>query len=162
MLPISIALVEGGRPVIGVIAHPVLGELYAARRGAGATLNGERIRVSGTTDISQANVELGWSPRRPMSEYAGLVARVVATGAGISRTGSGALAMAYVAAGRSDGYAELHINAWDVLAGIVLVEEAGGSVNNFVAGDGLREGNAVLACTPGLREILIRATGIEG
>ena len=76
--------------------------------------------------------------------------------------GSGALGMAYVAAGRSDGYAELHINAWDVLAGIVLVEGAGGWVNDFLAGDGLRKGNAVLACTPALRDTLIRATGIDG
>jgi myo-inositol-1(or 4)-monophosphatase len=158
----SIALVEAGRPVIGVIVSPMVGELYAARRGAGATLNSETIRVSGTTDISRANIELGWSPRRPMAEYAGVVARVVATGAGMSRMGSGALGMAYVAAGRSDGYAELHINAWDVLAGIVLVEEAGGWVNDFLAGDGLRKGNAVLACTPALKDTLIHATGIDG
>src|SRR5258705_12308178 len=104
----------------------MMDELLAGRRGCGANLNGQPIRVSGTLDIREASVELGWSPRRPMTEYVDMISRVVATGAGISRSGSGALGHAYVAAGRSDGYAELHINAWDALAGILLVAEAGG------------------------------------
>ncbi len=88
-----------------------------------------------------------------------MISRVVATGAGISRSGSGALGLAYVAAGRSDGYAELHINAWDALAGILLVAEAGGWVNDYLADDGLRNGNPLLAATPALSAILRHATG---
>ena len=81
-------------------------------------------------------------------------------GAGMIRTGSGALGMAYVAAGRIDGYLENHINAWDVLAGLVLVQEAGGYVSDFLAGEGLEKGNPVLACTPKLRRALVKASGI--
>jgi myo-inositol-1(or 4)-monophosphatase len=157
---ISIAYVRDGAPVIGAIVSPMVKELFAARQGGGATLNGRPIRVSPTSDIKQATIELGWSTRRPLEAYAEMLKRVVATGAGILRQGSGALGMAYVAAGRIDGYGELHINSWDVLAGIVLVREAGGWTNDFMANDGLRAGNPILACTPKLREQLIRATGM--
>ena len=118
--------------------------------------------ASPATDIRQATIELGWSSRLPMAEYAAMVARVVATGAGIMRAGSGALGLAYVAAGRSDGYAELHINSWDALAGLLLVEEAGGWTNDFLGDDGLRRGNPVLACAPALKDALVAATGIGG
>jgi myo-inositol-1(or 4)-monophosphatase len=68
--------------------------------------------------------------------------------------------MAYVADGRNDGYAELHINVWDVLAGIVMVTEAGGWTNDFLAGDGFARGNAILAGAPGIRALLTETTGI--
>jgi len=158
---VSIAMVEAGQPAIGVIYDPMMGELFAARSGRGATLNSQPIHVSITTNANEATVELGWSPRRPMAEYAEMLARVVATGAGVNRSGSGALALAYVAAGRIDGYAELHINAWDALAGILLIKEAGGWVSDFLANDGLRKGNALLASTPALSAMLREATGIS-
>jgi myo-inositol-1(or 4)-monophosphatase len=157
---VSIALVVDGRVEVGAVLAPMHNELFAAARGEGASLNGARIQVSPTTDLRQATVELGWSKRLPMSEYADMVRRVVATGAGIMRSGSGALGLAYVAAGRIDAYAELHINAWDALAGILLVEEAGGLTNDFLGNDGLRRGNPVLACTPFLKDALVAATGI--
>ena len=78
-------------------------------------------------------------------------------GAEVRRLGSGALGLAYVADGRSDGYCELHMNSWDALAGLLLVEEAGGCANDFLAGDGLREGNAVLGCTPALKDLIAAA-----
>jgi myo-inositol-1(or 4)-monophosphatase len=81
-------------------------------------------------------------------------------GAVVRRGGSGALALAYVADGRIDGYCELHMNAWDALAGLVLVQEAGGWTNDFLAGDGLRQGNPILACTPALKDLLARAMGL--
>ena len=80
--------------------------------------------------------------------------RLIASGIEFRRLGSGALGMADVAAGLSDGYVELHINAWDVLAGIVLVREAGGWVNEFFADDGLLRGNPIVACTPEIAERL--------
>ena len=64
---------------------------------------------------------------------------------------------AYVADGRSEGYGELHMNSWDALAGLLLVEEAGGRTYDFLTGDGLREGNAVLGCTPALWELVAAA-----
>jgi myo-inositol-1(or 4)-monophosphatase len=119
------------------------------------------MKVSRIADMKQATVELGWSMRRPMSEYIAMIERVTRTGAGFRRAGSGALGLAYVAAGRIEGYAELHINSWDTLAGLLMVREAGGWTNDFLRGDGLRTGNPVLACTPALTQALVTATGIS-
>jgi len=157
---ISIAFVRDGRPELGVIYQPVTDELYAARRGGGAALNGQSIMVSGTASISQAIVEAGWSNRRPLSAYIALVERLFAAGAQVQRAGSGALGLAYVASGRLDAYCELHINAWDALAGLVLIEEAGGAINDFQVDDGLRRGNPVLGCTPALKDVVADAMGL--
>jgi myo-inositol-1(or 4)-monophosphatase len=70
------------------------------------------------------------------------------------------LGLAYVADGRMDAYCELHMNAWDALAGLLLIEEAGGWSNDFMADDGLRRGNAVLGCTPALKEVVAEAMGL--
>jgi len=77
------------------------------------------------------------------------------------RSGSAALSIAHVAHGRLDGYVEMHLNAWDVLAGMILVTEAGGWTNDFLAADGLSRGNLFVATTPLLRDALIAATGLE-
>ena len=110
--------------------------------------------------MSHAIVEAGWSTRRPLEAYIALVERLFAAGAQVQRAGSGALGLAYVADGRLDAYCELHTNAWDALAGLLLVEEAGGTINDFLANDGLRRGNPVLACTPDLKEIVADAMGL--
>ena len=74
---------------------------------------------------------------------------------------SGALGMAYAADGRTDGYLELHINSWDVAAGIVIAREAGAVLNDFFAGRWLTEGNPILAATPAFAEALARAMGMR-
>jgi myo-inositol-1(or 4)-monophosphatase len=153
---ISIAYVRDGQTQIGIIYDPMHDELFAAERGRGATLNGEPLRVSGLGDMQSATIEAGWSTRLPLSQYVDLVGRILADGAGVRRGGSGALALAYVAAGRIDGYCELHMNSWDALAGMLLIEEAGGWVNDFLAHSGLRDGNIVLGCTSGLMSPLVR------
>ncbi|MBZ6078640.1 inositol monophosphatase family protein [Microvirga puerhi] len=157
---ISIAFVRDGRVEIGVVLDVMHGELYTARRGAGATLNGKPIRVSGLANIKQATVEAGWSSRLPTESYIALVERLKQLGVNVRRAGSGTLGITYVADGRIDAYCELHINAWDVLAGLLIVEEAGGWTNNFLAGDGLRKGNPVLVCTPELAGAVSAAAGI--
>ncbi|WP_262269664.1 inositol monophosphatase family protein [Microvirga yunnanensis] len=157
---ISIAYVRDGQTRIGIIYDPMHDELFAAERGRGATLNGEPIRVSGLGDMQSATIEAGWSTRLPLSQYVDLVGRILAAGAGVRRGGSGALALASVAAGRIDGYCELHMNSWDALAGMLLIEEAGGWVNDFLTGSGLRDGNIVLGCTSGLRDPLVRLMGM--
>jgi myo-inositol-1(or 4)-monophosphatase len=158
---ISIAYVQDGQVQIGVIYDPMADELFAARRGGGATLNGEPIQVSGLTEMRSASVEAGWSTRHPLSQYVDLVNKLMTAGAVARRGGSGALALAYVSAGRIDGYCELHMNSWDALAGLLLIEEAGGATNDFLAGSGLRDGNAVLGCTRELGGELERLTGIS-
>jgi myo-inositol-1(or 4)-monophosphatase len=151
---VSLAYVRKGEALIGVIHNPVHGQLYAAARGRGATLDGALIRVSGLSDIAQATIEAGWSTRVPLQAYIGVVEHLKRAGAAVRRSGSGALALAYVAAGRMEAYVELHMNPWDALAGLVLVEEAGGYVNDYLAGEGLTKGNPILACTPKLAAVV--------
>jgi len=157
---ISIAYLAKGEPKVGVIYAPMQDAMYAASAGGGAALDGVPMRVSGEADIRQATVEIGWNNRSGIPGFISLVERVMGRGAGMIRSGSGALGMAYVAAGRLDAYVEQHINAWDVLAGLLLVGEAGGYVSDFLAGEGLAKGNPVLACTPALRRELVEASGI--
>jgi myo-inositol-1(or 4)-monophosphatase len=154
---ISIAFVRDMTTEIGVIYQPVTDEMYATRRGAGATLNGRAMKVSGLTDVTHAMIEVGWSGRRELEPYVASVDRVFRAGGQMRRGGSGALGLAYTADGRIDGYCELHMNSWDALAGLLLVDEAGGWTYEFLADDGLREGNITAACTPAMKEMMCSA-----
>ena len=148
---VSLACLEGDTPLIGVIVAPALRETIWAWRGGGAWLNGDPVRAAETTqDVQQAIMEVGWSRRRPNADYLKVCERVLADGAGLRHGGSGALGLADVAVGRLDGYAELHINLWDVAAALVILREAGAKVSDFLAGDGAAKGNAIVACAPGL------------
>ena len=157
---VSIGFLEHGVPTIGVIHDPPHDALYAAAHGRGAWRNDVRLAVSPCDDLGAATVECGWSTRRPAQAYVDLVGRVLAAGGAIRRAGSGALGLVDVAAGRVEGYAELHINAWDCAAGIVLVREAGGVTNDFFAGDGLRAGNPLIATNAALCDKLAAVVGI--
>lgn len=156
----SIALVDNGRVVLGGLACPALGETYFARRGQGAWRNADRLHVAGTDAFDRCTIEFGWSTRTHRLAYLDRVATLLELGVNVKRCGSGALGLAYVADGRADGYGELHINSWDCLAGILLVEEAGGVCNDFLSGNGLMQGNPILAAAPGVASGLSRATGI--
>jgi myo-inositol-1(or 4)-monophosphatase len=159
---VSIACVLEDVIEVGVIYDPVRDELFAARRGGGAFLNGAPIKPSEATSLANSSVEVGWNMRAGVSKYLDLLRRVALWGAAPFRTGSGALGIAYVAAGRRDGYVEHHINAWDCLAGVLLVQEAGGYVSNFLAGEGLTRGNPLIACAPGVKDALVSAVELEG
>jgi myo-inositol-1(or 4)-monophosphatase len=158
---VSIGFVRQGVPEIGVVVMPTLKEVFAGRRGQGATRNGALIRVSGIDDMRIADVEIGWSPRRSTASYVGLVAKVMNAGAAAKRSASGALGMAWTACGRVDGYLELHINCWDVAAAIVLAREAGAVVNDFFTGNWLTEGNPILVATPALADRLADAMALD-
>jgi myo-inositol-1(or 4)-monophosphatase len=157
---VSIGYLEHGVPTVGALHDPSHDGLYVAGRGQGAWLNGARMAVSGCAELTAATVECGWSTRRPNADYLALVERVLAAGAQFRRAGSGALGLADVAAGRSEGYCELHINSWDCAAGIVLVREAGGRTNDFFAGDGVTRGNALIATNAALCAKLADVVGI--
>ena len=159
---VSIACVRDGVIEVGVVYDPMRDELFAARRGAGASLNGVAIRPSEATALAQSSVEVGWNARRGAETYLDLVGRVARAGAAPYRAGSGALGIVYVAAGRRDGYVEQHMQPWDCLAAILLVREAGGYVSDYLALGGLAKGNPVIACAPGLKDALIAAVAIEG
>lgn len=150
---VSLAFMLAGEIEIGIIYNPDSNEMFTARRGRGAFLDGVPIAVSAGRHAAPL-VEVGHSNRVALARYLDLVGGVFGAGCEFRRLGSGALGLASVAAGRTDGYLELHINSWDVLAGILLVREAGGWANDFLAGDGLRSGNPIIACTPELRGTL--------
>jgi myo-inositol-1(or 4)-monophosphatase len=130
---VSIALCEGAEPAHAVIFDPLRNELFTASRGAGAQLNERRIRVAERKELAGAVLTTGFPPRERKRAGAQLkcVDALLATAEDIRRTGSAALDLAYVACGRSDGYFEAGVHAWDIAAGILLVREAGGRVSDF-------------------------------
>ena len=130
---VSIALCEGPEPLHAVIFDPLRNELFTASRGSGAQLNGHRIRIGERKDLAGATITTGFAPRERARVAAQFdcMRQVLATAEDIRRTGSAALDLAYVAAGRTDGYFEAGVQVWDVAAGILLVREAGGRVSDF-------------------------------
>ncbi len=130
---VSIAYTQAGRCELGAIVQPMTGETWLARRGKGATLNGAPIATNKPAITDTAALELGWSPQLAASAYLAAQGRLLQAGAAIRRGGSGALGLAHVADGRSDGYLEARMQVWDCLAGVLLVSEAGGRVGNWPA-----------------------------
>lgn len=151
---ISIAFVVDGITRIGVINSPAGNELFAAREGAGATLNGRPIAVRDTDSLGDGIVTLGYSTRSPIEDIVVTLERLLRGGGMYARNGSGALSLAYVACGRLIGYVEPHINSWDCLAALLLITEAGGVTNDFLAGDALFAGNRIIAGPPRLYPVL--------
>lgn len=145
---VSIGFLLRGVIEIGVIYAPGTDRLFIARRGHGATLNKRPIAVSGLRHGAAPVVEAGCSERRPLEMYFELIRQLNAANMDFRRIGSGAIGLAEVACGLADGYVELHMNAWDAAAGLLLVSEAGGFTNDFMADDGIRSGNLLIACTP--------------
>jgi myo-inositol-1(or 4)-monophosphatase len=141
----------------GAIYNPMLDELFSAARGEGATLNGRPLRASGTTELGQALLCTGFPydvHQRPEGPV-GLLRRFIVRAQGMRRTGSAALDLAYVAAGRFDGFFEFGLKPWDVAAGSLLVQEAGGTMVR-IDGAPFQVGiGDVLACAPGLASQLI-------
>ncbi len=134
---ISIALEIKGRIEAGVVYDPVRSELFTAARGQGAFLNDQRIRVSGRSELSSAVVGTAFPfrQRRLMESYQAMFNSVFAKVEDIRRAGTASLDLAYVAAGRLDAYWELNLKPWDIAAGALLVQEAGGVVMDVTGGD---------------------------
>lgn len=146
---ISIACMKGRRVEHGVILDPVHNEEFVASRGAGAQLNGKRIRVTTPSRLDASVLATGIPPdtiRRHNVAYMGMLGDFTEQCVGVRRMGSAALDLAYVAAGRVDGMFELGLSLWDIAAGVLLVTEAGGFVGDFAGGDThLNSGNIVAA-----------------
>jgi myo-inositol-1(or 4)-monophosphatase len=157
---VSIAYNVAGQTEIGVIYDPPAGEIFSARKGHGAFCNGTPIHVSTIDQPNQAIIDAGYSRKHPLPQYVALLQRLLDGGYDFLHGGSAASGLAQVACGRVDGYCELLLNSWDVLAGLLLVEEAGGCANAFVTSETLKQRNAVLACGPGLADSLRRVTEI--
>lgn len=131
---VSVALVDGEGPAVGVVHAPFLGEVYHGARGGGAFLNDRPIRVSELSAGPAGLYATGFPFKEGKGDpelYFRLVAEVVASSHGVRRAGAAALDCAYVAAGRLDGYFEIGVSSWDVAAGLLLVLEAGGRVSGW-------------------------------
>jgi len=135
--------------VAGVVYNPASDELFWAEKGAGAFLNDKRLRVSARREMHLAvfatGIPFGAIPRKP--EFVGILSRIMPQVAGVRRFGAAALDLAWVAAGRYEGFWELGLNKWDIAAGIVLVREAGGFVTDPAGGDAYAEGMVVAGNT---------------
>jgi myo-inositol-1(or 4)-monophosphatase len=130
---VSIALAHHDRMELGVVYDPLRDEMFAAERGQGAALNGRRIRVSPTPALAGALLCTGFPyDVRQRSEFARHFANFIMSAQGVRRDGAAALDLAYVAAGRFDGFWEEGLKPWDVAAGSLLIEEAGGRVSNYL------------------------------
>nr|WP_249209292.1 inositol monophosphatase family protein [Magnetospirillum sulfuroxidans] len=144
---VSIGLERDGEMIAGVVYEPISDSMFHAEKGAGAFLNEWRLRVSARRDLSEAVLATGIPHRgRPGQQHfvKELVAAMEQT-AGIRRFGSAALDLAYVAAGRCEGYWESGLKPWDIAAGIVLVKEAGGYVSDFTGRASMLESGDVVA-----------------
>jgi myo-inositol-1(or 4)-monophosphatase len=144
---ISIALERDGEIVAGVIYEPIRDEMYWAEKGAGAYVNDRRLRVSARRQLGDAVIGTGM-PYRDRAEdrsYMAGLAGVMEATSGIRRMGSAALDLAYVAAGRFDGFWEFGLEPWDIAAGLLLVREAGGYVSDMAGGREMMTSGDVLA-----------------
>ena len=156
---VSVALVENGELAVGVVHAPALGWTFTAARGAGATLNGAAMHVSGTKTLSESIVATGFPYRRdelPDNNFDNFEA-IGMQAAGVRRLGAAALDLSLLASGRIDGFWELHLNSWDVAAAILLVREAGGRVTDFTGNEELRallDGRNLIASNGAIHEEL--------
>ena len=154
---VSIAVLHEGEPVIGVIGAPCHNEIYAAAAGKGAKLNGKVLTLDPARNIRNAMTGIGANSYVTPEAVACIVRDLLEAGGNFIRNGSGALMLAYVAAGRLVGYYEPYMHAWDCLAGYCLVKEAGGWYHPFPTdGANLTKGAPVVAAGPGARADLER------
>src|SRR5215469_6945193 len=144
---ISIALERDGEIVAGVIYEPIRDEMYWGEKGAGAYVNDHRLRVSARRQLGEAVIGTGmpFGDRTNDQAYLATLAAVMGANSGVRRRGSAALDLAYVAAGRYDGYWEFGLQPWDIAAGILLVREAGGYVSDLAGAHEMMATGDVLA-----------------
>jgi myo-inositol-1(or 4)-monophosphatase len=144
---------------LGVVHDPIRGETFTAERGNGATLNGEPIRVSVTDEMIAALMVTGFPyDRERVQDAVALFGRFATITQSMRRLGSAALDLCYVASGRLDGYYEGSIHAWDVAAGALIVEEAGGKVTDYRGGALDLAGREVVASNGLLHPAMIELT----
>ena len=154
----SIALQHKGRLEQAVVYDPMRQELFTATRGSGAFLDNRRIRVSKQTGLQGALLATGfpYKDQTHLDSYLEMFKALIADSAGIRRPGSAALDLAYVAAGRFDGFWEIGLNPWDIAAGVLLVREAGGLVSDFVGGHDFMKSGNIVAAAPKLFPVMLR------
>ncbi len=160
---ISVGVWEDGEPLEGAIYNPILDELFWARRGEGAYLNGQKIEVSPTKELIDALIATGFpytktQKGRDFRFVIESMERLLPYTRDIRRLGSAAMDLAYVACGRFAGFYEVNLKPWDVAAGILMVEEAGGMVSNHM-GKPYRFGDIIVATNGPIHQQLLKRLG---
>ncbi|HRH82054.1 MAG TPA: inositol monophosphatase family protein [Thiobacillaceae bacterium] len=147
---VSIALLHKGQLSQAVVYDPVRNEMFIASRGGGAYLDERRIRVSRRDKLAEALIGTGFPYRdfTHLDAYTAMFRELVQKTSGLRRPGSAALDLAWVAAGRTDGFFEIGLNAWDIAAGCLLIQEAGGLVSDFAGGEDYLGNGHVVAGNP--------------
>ncbi|WP_462170415.1 inositol-1-monophosphatase [Pseudoalteromonas xiamenensis] len=155
---VSIALKVKGRVEQAVVYDPVRSELFTASRGQGAQLNSKRLRVSNANDLSGTVLATGFpfKNKHHMDAYLDAFKALFVHTADIRRAGSAALDMAYVAAGRVDGFYEIGLKPWDTAAGELLVKEAGGMITDFAGGANYNRSGNIICGAPKLCQAIVK------
>jgi len=153
---VSIALKNKGKLEVGVVYDPLRDELFSAERGGGAMLNNRRLRVTQQTSLKGALLGTGFPFKTDLhlDAYMGMFRALTTQCAGLRRAGAAALDLAYVAAGRLDGFWEIGVMEWDMAAGILLIKEAGGVVTDFSFNDKYMQSGNVIAASPKMHQLI--------
>jgi myo-inositol-1(or 4)-monophosphatase len=158
LFSVSIALERQGQVVAGVVYNPAMDELYTAERGGGAFMNDRRLRVAGRSKLTDAVIGCG-VPHLGRGQHGNFLIElrnVMAEVSGVRRLGSAALDLAYVAAGRMDGFWETGLSSWDIAAGILLVREAGGFVSDMDGAQDMLDNGEVVAGNELIQRALLK------
>ncbi|UCF67497.1 MAG: inositol monophosphatase [Acidobacteriota bacterium] len=162
---ISVACAEEREILAGAVFDPVRDELYSAARGLGATLNGRPCHINERQELPGSLIATGFPFRRlaRLEQFLATFRELLPHTAGLRRAGAASIDLAWLASGRCDGFWEEGLGPWDIAAGALLIEEAGGVVTDFSGGARYLDTGAIVAATPGvhaaLREIVHRAQG---
>jgi myo-inositol-1(or 4)-monophosphatase len=154
---VSIALQVRGQLEAGVIYDPMRQEMFTASRGEGAQLDGRRIRVGNAIHLKDTLIGTGFPYRenvKHMDDYLAMLKAVVGNVSGVRRPGAAAIDLAYVAAGRFDGFWELGLKPWDIAAGALLIQEAGGIISSVRGDSNYLETGHVIAGSPKIHQAL--------
>ncbi|MBZ9855510.1 inositol monophosphatase [Mesorhizobium sp. CA13] len=158
LFAVSIALERQGQIVAGVIYNPAMDELYTTERGGGAFMNDRRLRVAGRTKLVDAVIGCG-VPHLGRGQHGNFLIElrnVMAEVSGVRRLGSASLDLAYVAAGRMDGFWEVGLSAWDIAAGLLLIREAGGFASDMDGGQDMLDNGSVVAGNETIQRALLK------
>jgi myo-inositol-1(or 4)-monophosphatase len=158
---VSIALHDGHGLAVGVVYDPVHDEMFHASRGRGARLDGQPIRVSSTDDLHDAVLATGFPFRffDKLDGYVDALRAFMTSTAGIRRAGSAALDLVHTACGRYDGFFEVGLAPWDIAAGALIAQEAGGTVTDCAGGSTFLDKGEIVATGPSLHGAIVAVTG---
>jgi myo-inositol-1(or 4)-monophosphatase len=165
LFSVSIALAVGGRPVVGAVYNPLLDDMYSARNGGGALLNGRPRRVTDVDDLERSFLATGFSYDVAVTDSErnnlGPFGRFLVRAQAVRRAGSAALAIAKVGVGRTDGFWEGGLHAWDMAAAMIVVEEGGGRVTDYSGRKPDLDGRQLVATNGAIHEVMLKVLAMR-